>query len=145
MVQPTYVTALQELKTLPKPEDQLRLLRLLKNHIVGHGQRKDVAVRLGLLDPLANILRVGDKSNGKKPIASSYSIDSTIEHDIRMQAILIIGSLANGIAHTTLSICIYFTANLLPPTQLVPHSSLPLSPPMYCHPSCSPYIHPTCL
>lgn len=96
MVQPTYVVALQELKTIPAPEHQLTLLRLLKNDIVGHGQRKEHVVRQGLLDALAQILLSTTKSNGKK-VAPSHTPDQlSLDQDIRLQATLIVGSLANG-------------------------------------------------
>lgn len=76
MVQPPSLAALHELKTQPPLDDQLRLLRTIKNDIVGHAQRKHVAVRHGLLDCLAHILR------------------SSPHHDVQLQATLIIGSLA---------------------------------------------------
>lgn len=98
MVQPAYLTALRELKTIPAPQSQLNLLRMLKNDIVGHGQRKELVVRHGLLDPLAEILHSTTKSLGKK---SNHSYEDpsdlpTLEHDIRLQATLIVGSLANA-------------------------------------------------
>ncbi|KAF1353538.1 armadillo-type protein [Delphinella strobiligena] len=101
MVQPTCLVALRELKTIPAPEDQLELLRLLKNDIVGHGQRKELVVRHGLLDPLAQILLSTTKATGKKvSLPSTSQLDQpaplSLEHDIRLQATLIVGSLANA-------------------------------------------------
>lgn len=101
MVQPTCLVALRELKTIPAPEHQLELLRLLKNDIVGHGQRKELVVRHGLLDPLAQILLSTTKATGKKvSLPSTSQLDQpaplSLEHDIRLQATLIVGSLANG-------------------------------------------------
>jgi hypothetical protein len=58
MVQPPSLAALHELKTSPQPssDQQLRLLRTIKNDIVGHGQRKKLVVRYGLIDCLAHTL-----------------------------------------------------------------------------------------
>ena len=95
MVQLTYTTALRELKSSPPPppEDQLLLLRLLKNEIIGHGQRKEHVVRLGLLEPLAQILFSTTDFPGNKTPSTSQP---TLEHEIRLQATILVGSLATG-------------------------------------------------
>lgn len=124
MVQPTYVAALRELKAAPAPEDQLKLLRLLKNDIVGHAQRKELAVRHGLLDPLAHVLLSTTKSNGKKATTDHAFMDNsvalTLDHDIRMQATLIVGSLANAGPAFVSPI---LASNILPPLLQPLHSS----------------------
>lgn len=100
MVQPPCLVALQELKTIPAPEDQLNLLRLLKNDIVGHGQRKELVVQNGLLDPLVTILDSANKSSGKQALdRDCRSSRADLDDDIRLQAIMIVGSLANGEPH----------------------------------------------
>ena len=109
MVQPTYMAALRELKTIPLPEHQLTLLRLLKNDIVGHNQRKEHVVTQGLLEPLAQILNATIRSTGKKASMETLHRPS-LEDDIRLQATLIIGSLANGM---TLSIHRYTISHLI--------------------------------
>lgn len=105
MVQPPSLVALHELKSSPAPADQLRLLRLIKNDIVGHSQRKELVVKHGLLDPLSNLILSAARTNGKRAshhlngsAQSSAAPDAqwTIEDEIRLQATLIIGSLANG-------------------------------------------------
>ena len=78
MVQPPSLAALYELKTSPQPstEQQLRLLRTIKNDIVGHGQRKKLVVRYGLLDCLA------------------HTLATSPDADIQLQTSLIVASLA---------------------------------------------------
>ncbi|KAI4742472.1 ARM repeat-containing protein [Aureobasidium sp. EXF-12298] len=78
MVQPPSLAALHELKTSPQPstDQQLRLLRTIKNDIVGHGQRKKLVVRYGLLDCLA------------------HTLATTPDSDIQLQTCLIVASLA---------------------------------------------------
>lgn len=105
--------ALQELRASPTPSDQLRLLRLIKNDIVGHGQRKELVVKHGLLDPLSNLIHSVAKTSGKK---ATHQVNGTahspaaspspwsIEDEIRLQATLIVGSLANGASTLPLSI-----------------------------------------
>lgn len=78
MVQPPSLAALHELKTSPQSStnQQLRLLRTIKNDIVGHGQRKKLVVRYGLLDCLAQTLATSPDA------------------DIQLQTSLIVASLA---------------------------------------------------
>ncbi|KAI5267076.1 ARM repeat-containing protein [Aureobasidium subglaciale] len=79
MVQPPSLAALHELKTSThgSTDQQLRLLRTIKNDIVGHGQRKRLVVRHGLLDCLAHILA------------------SSPDTDVQIQTTLIVASLAD--------------------------------------------------
>ncbi|KAL1311135.1 hypothetical protein AAFC00_001337 [Neodothiora populina] len=91
MVHPTYLVALRELKTCTDPEEQSKLLRLLKNDIVGHAQRKDQMVRHGLLDPLSRMLHAATTAP-----TNASSCHLTSHDEIRMQATLIVGSLANA-------------------------------------------------
>jgi hypothetical protein len=79
MVQPPSLAALYELKTQQTDTQQLRLLRVIKNDIVGHGQRKRVVVCHGLLDCLAELL---------------HRSSPPPHPDVHLQATLIIASLA---------------------------------------------------
>lgn len=104
MVQPPSLAALHELKTSTQlsADQRLPLLRTIKNDIVGHGQRKKLVVRHGLLDCLAHILAA-----------------STDTH-VQLQTTLIVASLAEE------------GAAFVPPilhSNLVQPISLYLSPP----------------
>ncbi|KAH0363721.1 ARM repeat-containing protein, partial [Aureobasidium melanogenum] len=104
MVQPPSLAALHELKTSTQlsPDQRLSLLRIIKNDIVGHGQRKKLVVRHGLLDCLAHILATSPDT------------------DVQLQTTLIVASLADEGAA--------FVAPILH-SNLVQPISLYLSPP----------------
>lgn len=108
MVQPPSLAALHELKTSTQPplERQLRLLRAIKNDIVGHGQRKKLVVRHGLLDCLVHIL------------------SSSPDAEAQLQATLIVASLAEEGAAFVAPI---LDSNCVQPLllSLPPRSSLP--------------------
>jgi hypothetical protein len=105
-------SALAELSNPTTPEAQA--LRNLKNEIVGHEQRKELAVTHGVIRPLAGLLKEGVRrggkrrhSNGLTQQASNGSVPSsghlsssqevwTREDELRFQATLVVGSLANG-------------------------------------------------
>ena len=107
-------SALAELSNPTTPEAQADALRNLKNEIVGHEQRKELAVTLGVIRPLAGLLKEGVRrggkrrhSNGLTQQASNGSVPSsghvsssqevwTREDELRFQATLVVGSLANG-------------------------------------------------
>jgi hypothetical protein len=114
----TIPSALAELSNPTTPEAQAVALRNLKNEIVGHEQRKELAVTHGVVRPLAGLLREGVRrggkrrhSNGTTQEAHNGSVPSsrlrqgqddwTKEDELRFQATLVVGSLANG-EHATL-------------------------------------------
>lgn len=115
----TIPSALAELSNPTSPEAQVVALRNLKNEIVGHEQRKELAVTHGIVKPLAALLREGARRGGKRrhsngtrqeshngsalssgSAASSRNRqdqeDWTTEDELRFQATLVVGSLANG-------------------------------------------------
>ncbi|KAF3003004.1 hypothetical protein E8E13_005753 [Curvularia kusanoi] len=115
----TIPSALVELSNPTSPEAQVAALRNLKNEIVGHEQRKELAVTHGVIRPLAELLKEGvirggkrrhsngltqETSNGLAPSSGHapsarirYEQDSwTKEDELRFQATLVVGSLANG-------------------------------------------------
>ena len=81
------------LDALKSPADQVSTLRAIKNDIVGHDQRKEAFVRAGLLDILASILA---RSYGKRRSSNGVSTSDSQEAEVKLQAVLVIGSLANG-------------------------------------------------
>lgn len=114
--------ALAELRNPSTPVATLDALRRLKNDIVGHEQRKDAVIRHGIVAPLARILGEG-AAERKGPLgwrgdalgstgretngSSSRGADTERERkraadawtqsdEIRLQATLIVGSLALG-------------------------------------------------
>jgi hypothetical protein len=99
-------SALIELSNPTTPEAQIDALRNLKNEIVGHEQRKEMAVVHGVVKPLARLLRGETRKGGKRrragptngsgSTASARESEWIIEDELRFQATLVVGSLANG-------------------------------------------------
>jgi armadillo repeat-containing protein 8 len=100
--------ALYELRNPSTAEAQVEALRQLKNEIVGHDQRKELIVRHGVVRPLARILEGGRRksakrrrteTNGHKAAGSSSRREEAwaTEDEVRLQAVMVVGSLALGI------------------------------------------------
>ncbi|KAJ4347587.1 hypothetical protein N0V95_005281 [Ascochyta clinopodiicola] len=113
MARSTIPPALAELSNPTSPEAQVAALRNLKNEIVGHEQRKELAVTHGVVRPLAALLKEGARRGGKRrhsngaaqelqngsaPSSQTRQAkdDWTAEDELRFQATLVVGSLANG-------------------------------------------------
>ncbi|KAF1833148.1 ARM repeat-containing protein [Decorospora gaudefroyi] len=105
----TIPSALSELSNPSTPEAQVAALQKLKNEIVGHGQRKELAVTHGVVKPLAGLLRAEARRGGKRRRnvtnghGSGHASETrrgveqwTTEDELRFQATLVVGSLANG-------------------------------------------------
>ncbi|KAF2640891.1 armadillo repeat domain-containing protein [Massarina eburnea CBS 473.64] len=103
----TIPPALVELSSPSTPEAQVNALRNLKNEIVGHEQRKELTVVHGVIKPLARILRGEAKKGGKRrrggaangsggAVGSTQDSEWGVEDELRFQATLVVGSLANG-------------------------------------------------
>lgn len=106
MALPTTPPILSELRSSTSSINQVAALRALKNEIIGHEQKKREWVGLGVLAPLARILttpRANGKrreSNGNRPAHhGKTALGRTDEEEARLQAIVIIGSLASGMLH----------------------------------------------
>lgn len=83
------------------PTAQIASLKQLKNDIVGHEQRKELVVKQGILEPLVEILAAPARAAGKRNSANGVSLQQiptawTQEDEARLQATLILGSLASG-------------------------------------------------
>lgn len=77
-------------------------LKTLKNDIVGHQQKKEMWVGLGVVEPIVRIM-VLNKSQGKQNSRERYDGRSTNDsyalsekEMVRLQALCVIGSLAKG-------------------------------------------------
>ncbi|EOD52198.1 putative armadillo repeat protein [Neofusicoccum parvum UCRNP2] len=102
--------ALGELRNPSSPAAQVAALKQLKNFIVGHDQRKELVVRRGIIPELARVLQANVKTAGKRrqrhlngggaSAAASAAVEGaeswTQEDEERLQATLIVGSLAVG-------------------------------------------------
>ncbi|KAJ9665368.1 hypothetical protein H2201_004445 [Coniosporium apollinis] len=96
--------ALAELREPTSIESQTTALKQLKNEIVGHDQRKELAIRRGVVGSLVRILTATTKASGKRrsrelngnAAASRGETAWTGEDEVRLQATLVAGSLAFG-------------------------------------------------
>ncbi|KAL8726643.1 MAG: hypothetical protein Q9166_006602 [cf. Caloplaca sp. 2 TL-2023] len=103
MTLPITPPILSELRSPTSPASQVNALRALKNEIIGHEQKKRMWVGLGVLAPLARILNT-PRANGKRRESNGNrsahqgktAFGRTDEEEARLQAIIIVGSLASG-------------------------------------------------
>ncbi|KAL8769840.1 MAG: hypothetical protein Q9209_004278 [Squamulea sp. 1 TL-2023] len=103
MAFPTAPPILSELRSSTSSTNQIAALRALKNEIIGHEQKKRTWVTLGVLAPLARILNT-PKANGKRRESNgsrlthhgNTAFGRTDEEEARLQAIIVVGSLASG-------------------------------------------------
>ena len=94
---------LSELRSASSPASQVAALRTIKNELIGHDQKKKLWIHLGLLGSVARILNT-HKGNGKgkhRDILGSRAQSKqkgrrSDEDEARLQAIIIVGSLAHG-------------------------------------------------
>ena len=103
MTRPSTPPILAELRSSSSPASQVAALRALKNEIIGHGQKKEMWIELGVLAPIKRILN-GHKGSGKRKHRDGNDDAKQIkrkgsrtdEEEARLQAIIIVGSLAHG-------------------------------------------------
>ncbi|APA12606.1 hypothetical protein SS1G_03746 [Sclerotinia sclerotiorum 1980 UF-70] len=79
--------------------EQIANLRALKNEIVGHAPKKEMAVTMGLVEPVVRISfnKFNSRNQDGKAHDHSYAIRPLEEEDmVRLQALQILGSLAYG-------------------------------------------------
>lgn len=101
MVQALSSEIVDAIRNPPSLDAQLASLQQLKNDIVGHDQRKELVVKQGIVQPLVDILSAPSSKAAGKRSANGVSPQQTArtwtqEDDARLQATLILGSLANG-------------------------------------------------
>ncbi|KAJ5216386.1 uncharacterized protein N7498_002793 [Penicillium cinerascens] len=93
---------LLQLRSSESVSEQVVSLRTLKNELIGHDQRKEAYVAGGIIPALAQVLALrrpgkaaAAESNGSA-ISQARSYQSSEESEACLQAILIVGSLAQG-------------------------------------------------
>ena len=103
MTRPSTPPILSELQSTSSPASQVAALRALKHEVIGHEQKKEMWIALGVLAPIARILNT-HKGNGKRRHRdaqgnrwhSKHRADRSDEEEARLQAVIIVGSLAHG-------------------------------------------------
>lgn len=96
-------TILSELRSPSSPASQVAALRALKNEVIGHELKKETWIGLGIVPPISHILnthRGGGKRKHKDTNGVSdhntWSGGRSEEEEARLQAVIIMGSLAHG-------------------------------------------------
>lgn len=95
MVQAISLAALEALRSAESTQQQIEILRKIKNSLVGHDQRKEHAVRDGILDTLVNIVSHAG-SGERNGTAIGHTQAWTQQDQARLDATTILGSLATG-------------------------------------------------
>ncbi|MCJ1405232.1 hypothetical protein MMC11_008459 [Xylographa trunciseda] len=103
MTRPSTPPILSELRSPTSPATQIAALRALKNELIGHEQKKEMWIGLGVVAPLARILNTHKAGGKRRHREVNGALDRagraqtrTDEEEARMQAVIIVGSLANG-------------------------------------------------
>ena len=94
---------LNEIQNASSLTDQVAALRTLKNEIIGHQQKKERWISLGVLAPLVRILNT-HRGSGKRRCRDFHGNRAhskqrgtrSNEEEARLQAIIVVGSLAQG-------------------------------------------------
>jgi hypothetical protein len=78
--------------------EQIEVLRALKNEIVGHPPQKELAVTLGVLEPIIRLTfnKNGTRQDGKSHDYSFASRALSEEDMVRLQCLQVIASIALG-------------------------------------------------
>lgn len=90
------LSQLRSARTVP---EQTAALRALKNEIVGHAQKKELWIGLGVLEPIVRTLASGQshlKQNGKDARLPVVQRALSDEESVRLQALQLVASFANG-------------------------------------------------
>ena len=82
-----------QLSSLSSPKTRVAALRNLKNELIGHDEKKEAWVRSGVLKYIATVLEQGASPD----IKASQRVEGRSEQEeARLQAIIVVGSLAQG-------------------------------------------------
>lgn len=104
MALPSLQDGINELRHPTSHAAQVSALKHLRNHIVGHPEKKQRLVYLGVVEALENILSSSAKARGKRKSQETNGSEATHEFqhawsgedEIHYQAIVLLGSLAHG-------------------------------------------------
>lgn len=99
MARPQNSPILAQLRNAKSLPEQTAALQALKNEIVGHVQKKEAWIGLGVLEPIVRTLassRSPAKLNGKDATALLLSRPLSDEDSVKLQALQLVASFANG-------------------------------------------------
>lgn len=134
MARPQSPPILAQLRSARTVSEQTAALRALKNDIVGHVQKKEEWIALGVLDPIARTISTGRpqaKLNGKGSQNQFYSRQLSEDDGARLQALQLVASFAHGMiplvpltgilrANVVLQVVLPFWHRYMPPESFPP-------------------------
>jgi hypothetical protein len=89
------LAAIEALANADSPQQQIESLKQLKNNLVGHDQRKEIAIKNGVLESLVAV--ISTSGSGEQNGSSTGQAQAWTQQDeARLQATIILGSLATG-------------------------------------------------
>ncbi len=95
MSRPSWVAQLRNARST---SEQIAILKALKNEILGHAIKKELAVVQGVLDPLVRLSlnKAGVRQDSKVHDDSLVSRPLDEDETVRLQSLIILGSIAAG-------------------------------------------------
>ncbi|EFY93547.1 armadillo repeat protein [Metarhizium acridum CQMa 102] len=99
MARPQNSSILAQLRNAKSLPEQAAALQALKNEIVGHVQKKEAWIGLGVLEPIVRTLyssRSPAKLNGKDATVQPLSRPLSDDDSVKLQALQLVASFANG-------------------------------------------------
>lgn len=99
MARPQASPILAQLRSAKTYPEQTAALKALKNEVVGHIQRKEAWVGLGVLEPIVRALTPGGspaKQNGKDAALHLVSRPLSDEDGVKLQALQLVATFAKG-------------------------------------------------
>ncbi len=87
-----------QIRSARNPEEQTAALRALKNEIVGHPLKKELAVSQGVLEPVVRLTfsKTNNRQDGKSHDHSFASKPLVEEEILRLQGLQVVASIALG-------------------------------------------------
>ena len=105
MTRPSTPPILTELRSPSSPAKQVQALRSLKNEIIGHEQKKEMWIGLGVLTHIERILSTyrgasSSRRRHRERVGVTedyfYDVQNSDDQEARLQAVITVGSLAHG-------------------------------------------------
>ena len=89
---------LAQIRNATNPTEQVVALRALKNELVGHPLKKEMAVALGALEPIAHLSsnKAANRNDGKSHDHTFAHRPLVEEEMVRLQGLQVLASIALG-------------------------------------------------
>lgn len=94
----SHLEAINQLNTSASLPTQITALKHIKNGLIGYAENKEQFLRHGLVDALINVLAAASRTRSKSKGTQAATSSSTLldEDEVRLQVLLLLGSLING-------------------------------------------------